>query len=550
MSTIADALEIAVKHHQAGQLVQAAQMYREILRVDPREADAWYLVGVLSHQLGRHEEAIEHIQRAIALKPDRAQYHANLGAVYVAAGRPRDAVTSCERALQLDPNSADGYHHLGSAFRAQGKVKEAIACFERVLQLKPGLAQAHYDLGAALQELGNVNDAVAKYERTLEIEPQHVRAFYHLSDALRQVGEPLSDEHISRLKDRLAHGNLSPGDTSLLCFSLAGALDVRSEYDEAFRYYQHANDLWQQSLAQRSIVFDPDAHRRMIDELLATFDREAFTRLRPLGVDSELPVFVVGLPRSGLTLVEQILASHPQIAGAGERRDIEQLAATIPPGLNSTESYAACLPRIDPPTAHALAQRYLGDLASGAVYDIDHAPGSLLQLGAALRVIDKTPANFLHLGFIAALFPKARVIHCRRDPRDACLSCYFQPIPAVWTSSLEQLGFYYRQYERLMAHWDAVLPLQVHEVAYEDLVADTERVARELIAFSGLAWDERCLAYYRNPRAVQAASNLQVRRPIYTDAVRRWEKYQKHLDPLIEALHLADRDARRVPRPG
>ncbi len=527
MSTIDEALAIAVKHQQAGQLVQALQMYNEILRVDPQQPDAWHLAGALCHQIGKPKDAIEYMKRAVSLRPDRVDYHFNLGAVCLTAGQSKEAVAHCERALELDPNSADAYTHLGDALRAQARLKESIACYQRALQIKPGVAEAHFCLGGALQELGNADEAVVNYDRALEIDPNHLLAFYSLSDALQQVGQRFSDEHVDRLRNVLAQGSLPAEDASLLSFCLGGALDGRGEYDEAFHYYQQANGARRQFLTGRSIAFDRDAHSRAVDEMMTAFDRESVSRYQPFAVDSELPVFLVGMPRSGTTLVEQILCSHSQIVGAGELRDIEKLVAVSSESLDDSETYPACMPKLDPPMVRDLGERYLQRLDE--------------IVGDAMRVIDKTPANFFHLGFIGALFSNARVIHCRRDALDVCISCHFQRFDSAdlaYTTSLDDLGFYYRQYERLMAHWSQVLPLRVHEVVYEDLVADVERVSRDLISFCGLEWDERCLEFYNNPRPVQAPPNLQVRQPIYKNSVRRWERYEPHIKPLVEALGL------------
>jgi hypothetical protein len=233
--------------------------------------------------------------------------------------------------------------------------------------------------------------------------------------------------------------------------------------------------------------------------------------------------------------VEQILASHPQAFGAGELQDIKQITVTLNRDPRLPGGYPACMALVDRETLGGLAAQHL-----------EH----LRQLGGdALRIIDKMPHNYLHLGLIAAMFPGARVIHCRRDPLDVCVSCYCQNFRDVnYASSLEMLGFYYRQYERLMQHWRNVLPLPIHDVVYEELVADQERVSRELVRFCGLDWDDRCLSFHETERAVQTASKVQVRKPIYASSVQRWKKFERHLQPLVEALAYWSEDGANSPK--
>jgi hypothetical protein len=272
----------------------------------------------------------------------------------------------------------------------------------------------------------------------------------------------------------------------------------------------------------------------MIDDHIATFTKEFFDS-QPATSDSELPVFIIGMPRAGSTLVEQILASHSKVVGAGELTDIEQMVPEMGRMLERCGRYPAGARHLTQTQLRGLADRYLHTLA---------------QIGGpAQRVVDKMPENFLYLGTIAAMFPRARIIHCRRNPFDVCLSCYFQNFNRIHFSwSLEDLGHYHREYERLMAHWRRVLPLQMLEVRYEDLIVRQQEVSREIVAFCGLEWEDSCLAFHANPRPVRTASALQVRRPIYARSMERWKKYAAHLEPLRRALGL-DASSLQVPQP-
>jgi hypothetical protein len=321
----------------------------------------------------------------------------------------------------------------------------------------------------------------------------------------------------------LRRPGLPPGDAVVLHFGLANLRQRAGDYDAAFDHFRQGNAIRRGLFEKTGTAFDPAAHRRRIDWLIRTFTPEYFRQVEGVGVGDESPVFIVGMPRSGTTLVEQILSQHPQVFGAGELRDIDRLAEELTGPIMAAGGDGAALARLARQKGQDLAQRHLQ---------------RLIQLGGgAVRVLDKMPINFLHLGLIATLFPRARVLHCRRDPLDTCVSCYCQYFHALnFTWDLADLGNYYRQYERLMAHWQTTLPLRLLDVSYEELVNNQEAVSRRLVDFCGLDWDERCLAFYESRRPVHTQSTLQVRRPMYASSVGRWKRYEKHLQPLQDAL--------------
>jgi hypothetical protein len=297
----------------------------------------------------------------------------------------------------------------------------------------------------------------------------------------------------------------------------------KGAYDEAFAEFARGNACTHRIHDRKQQAFHVAADCRSHGERNALFDREYFARMAPLGHPSELPVFIIGMPRSGTTLVEQILSSHPRFAGAGELLEMQYSRLDLPALLNVSEPYPACLMKLTRETAWGLAERYLQRLRR--------------EDSHALRVSDKLPENYYQLGLIAVLFPRARIIHCQRDPRDTCVSCFCENFEGVrYSTSLENLGQYYVEYERLMAFWRKVLPNPLFEVQYEDLVDRQEAVSRDLVAFCGLDWDDRCLQFHETRRTVQTASNLQVRQPMYASSVGRWRRYEKHLEPLLKLL--------------
>ncbi len=392
------------------------------------------------------------------------------------SGRDAEAVESFRRAVEIAPESVPGWIYLGQALRHIGRFAEVADCTRQILVRRPGAVQAY----ALMTSVGASADA----------------------------GE------MARLTASLDDPKISIGDRADLGFVLGKMLDEADRFDEAFAQYARANSLVLQMRHAAGERSSSDQFAHQVDESIAKFTPEFFARTRNWGEPSELPVFIVGMLRSGTSLVEQIASSHPDVFGAGELTDIGNIAASL--------SFA----RYQPGAINEAAGKQLDRL---------QALG-----GSALRVMDKMPANVEHLGLIATLFPSARVILCRRDPRDTCLSCFFQRFSSgnLFSFDLAECGRHHVQTDRLIAHWLKALPLRMLEVQYEDLVADLEGQSRRIISFLGLPWNAACLEFHRTERAVKTASAWQVRQPIYTRSVGRWRNYERHLEPLFESLGL------------
>jgi tetratricopeptide (TPR) repeat protein len=497
-----------------GRLEDARACYRAALRLQPRHPLAHNNLGNVFKAEGRWDEAVRCYREALRVQPDLALAHNNLGLALHGLGRYDDAVASFLQVLKRDSDALEALVNLGSTYHQQGKWDDAITCYRRAISLNPQAAEAHYNLGNALQEQGDFSGAAQQYLKTLRLKPRHASARYNL--ALSRRHSPAHDEEVAQitalLNEPLAH------DARIrLEFSLAKIYDDSGRYDQAFDHCRRANELARPE-------FDRDTHRQFIDSLIRVFTREFLAHRTQLGLDSKLPIFIVGMPRSGTTLVEQILSSHPCVAGAGELPDLDKIARQLASIRAGLPSYPECLVQLDPADLSGLAESYLARLRM-----ISHQ---------ASRITDKMPLNFLHIGLIARLFPEAVVIHCRREPLDVCLSCYFQDFSSrlPFAYDLSDLGFYYAQYERLMQHWQAASPLAMLDVSYEELVRNQESMTRKLLSFSGLSWDDRCLEFHRNLRPVQTASSWQVRQPMYSSSLGRWKNYTRHLKPLRIAL--------------
>ncbi|MCH7539691.1 MAG: tetratricopeptide repeat protein [Proteobacteria bacterium] len=665
------ALTAALEHHRAGRLKEAEAIYRRVLEVQPRHADALHLLGVAAHHAGRPAEAVDLIGKAIAAGGRVAVYHNNMGEAYRAQDKFDEAVLHYRQALAIQPNSVGTCYNLGAALMAQGQAEAAIAAYRQALTIEPNAPEAHYNLACALRQRGAVEEAIGSYERALELNPDLVEAHFNLAGALterhrreeaivhlrqviarqpenaeahyrlgqalaaldrfedaaachrqalkidpdraefhydlglclKQQGRPeeavkrfkraralqptLAEAHVSigvhlqgqgrfeeaaechrraialkpelgvahyylalmapaknagtsaqeieRIEAILERADVPAEERAHLHFALAETHHNQGAYDKAFTHYRLANELKAKTLAHhrlanglkgRELKFDAEGFSAYVDRLIATFGHAFFEQKRAVGSDSELPVFIVGMARSGTTLVEQIIASHGQAFGAGERDDIDRIVKALPAALGTDTPYPGCAALIDRDSAHRLVKDYLARLRGLSA--------------KALRITDKMPNNFLRLGMIALLLPKARIIHCRRDPLDTCLSCYFQNFtrPISYAHDLESLGLYHRQYERLMDHWRGVLKVPMIELWYEDLVADQEGVTRRIVDFLGLEWNDACLAFHKHDRPIDTASFWQARQPVYRSSVGRWRHYEKYLDPLKQALAL------------
>jgi Flp pilus assembly protein TadD len=507
-----------------GHLDQAEAAFHATLQLRPGHVDARCNLAAILQRQGRLPEAQAYLEQAVRLAPNHAGAQNALGGVLIAGDQYEPAVEHLRRAVQLAPAFAEAHSNLGLALRELGAIDEAAACFRESLRLNPRYPGGHNNLAYLLEYQGRFEAARDEFLAALAIDPDNTRALAGLVQLATTGHHRLEQVQLDRLHALAARRDLPLDERARVDFSLGRALDKAGAYDEAFEHFRQGNELRRKYVRGRGTAFDPVAHRRYMDRLIAAYSPSFFERVCGIGVASEVPIFVVGIMRSGTTLAEQILASHPQVHGAGELRELGRLTTQLAQRLGAPEEYPECVTRLDAAAARALSEEYLHKLCKHA--------------GGAARVVDKMPFNFLHLGLIATLFPQARLIHCVRDPIDTCLSCYFHNFgePHGFTLDLAHLGAYYREYQRLMAHWRAVLPLPIFELRYEELTAEPEAVCRRLVEFCGLAWDERCLRFHETDRPVRTPSMVQVRQPIYRGAVGRWKRYEKHLGPLIEAL--------------
>jgi tetratricopeptide (TPR) repeat protein len=505
--------EYAVTLTRLGEIDEARRVVETLVAEHPRFADAYLVRANISSIRGEYGPAFADYQRALALQPNAHETWHSYGRALDAIGRYEGALAAFDRALALRPNYADALIGRGAALKMMNRLPEALACFDQAIALggdaeAKGLAAR----GSALAEAGETEEAREILRRAAESGANLGAAWLAYGDLVKfESGDPA----FAAMEARLAEVERSqPSKAQPLHFALGKAyLDV-GDSERAFAHLDAGN-----RLKRALLVYDAEANRAHNAAVAAAFPAEIFERFAGAGAPSAAPIFVVGMPRSGTTLIEQILASHPAIHGAGELYALPEIAGEIggvPQGVAAlTADQFARL------GADYLAR--VGDPPAGKTH-----------------VVDKLPDNFVNLGLIRLILPEARILHVRRDPVDTCLSCYAKTFKAAnlpYTYDQAELGLFYRDYEALMAHWRATLPAShLFEVEYEAVVDDLEGQARRIIGFLGLSWDPACLEFHRTKRPVRTASLNQVRKPIYRASVGRWRAHAAHLGPLLKAL--------------
>jgi tetratricopeptide (TPR) repeat protein len=498
-----------------GNLVFAAEAYQRALEKQPRHPDALHLMGTLALEAGDVDSALEYFKRAVAGKPNDPSIRCSLASVLCETLDLEGAELQLGKALKLLPNFAPALCLLAECKLAAGDHVQARRLYEEALQQAPNEARSSIGYCDLLITVGEVERARTLYRKAIELNASPALALAGLVNCEKLAKDSPEAREILRLLD---NGGLRPVEHRRLSYAAAVIAENSGDYDEAFQRFKDAKRSGAPS-------FRPEAHGQILKAIRAAYTHDVFSARSKFGHPSTRPVFIVGMPRSGTSLVEQIISRHPQAVAAGELFDIGRLADSLGFNSNNSADYAKRVINLTTGETRKLAERYLATLANASQ--------------TAARVTDKMPHNFQHLGLIALLFPHAKIIHCRRDPLDTCVSCFTAQLKDHlhgYACDLETLGTYYREYASLMQHWREVLPIEIYELDYERLVGDPEQESRQLIDFIDLPWDSACLSPHESTRVVNTLSRRQVRDPIYRSSVGRWRQYERYLGPLQEAL--------------
>lgn len=574
---------LGVVLQELGKLEEAETEYRQAVTLQPDYVKAHANLAYLLKCHAKLDDAADHYQRAIELEPNIAELHYNFGLTLLQLGDARNAMEHQLLAIKINPGYSDAWYGLATVHDFNGDLSQACTDYQKSLELNPDNIQSYAGYASALSGLGRHEDAfeqvgialkkepenltylalqadlynaLGQFEKTLECceaifnkspnderaatvaastyeilnDPQ--RAFTYIEPFLekdipsvsialcyanigRKIGQ--SEDTIKYLESALQLVNIGVTDLSSMHFVLGRALDKAGEYDKAFNHYDTGNKLLQSD-------FNPDAFRQYINDTIQVFNSDFKKHLSVSSEQTSRPIFIIGMPRSGTSLVEQIIASHTSVFGAGELEKISKLSDELPGILKTDKRPLDCLCLADEKIMAQLSQAYL-DYLTGLNADAEY-------------ITDKMPGNYMNLGLIQLLFPNSKIIYCKRNPLDNCLSCYFQNFSRDinWSYNQKHLGFVYNEHLRLMEHWKNVLELPILEVQYETLTSNQESITRDILKFLDLEWEDQCLDFHKNKRLMWTASYDQVRHAMYSNSVERWKNYADYIEPLIKSL--------------
>ncbi|WP_421916687.1 tetratricopeptide repeat-containing sulfotransferase family protein [Mesorhizobium sp.] len=540
----------ALQLHQAGRRQEAEALYRQVLAQKANHPAAAHFLGLLLHQTGRSPEGLELLERSVRMLPDNPDFLNNVGTVMRDLGRVPAAIDFFRKAVELRPDQLAARDNLGSSLKQlgqfegaeetyrgtigrnpfhirariglaetlqeAGRLDEALATFREALNIRPKDADLLHGLGVGLMEKGKLDEAANAFRQALAVDPGMSRAWLMLTQVKRQKERDTELTGMEAQHAKAPEGSLA---RMQLSFGLGKANDDLKDYGRAFDYYTEGN-----AIRRKGIDYDKARTRAEFEAMKATFDAGFFEKHKPSPIVDDTPIFVVGMPRSGTTLIEQIIASHPQVYGAGELSILKTAVGKQFP-MNMPGGFPAGIAGLPDKAFAEAGQAYLDMLHT-------RYPGFR-------HVTDKMPGNFLLIGFIHMMLPKARIVHCARDAAATCLSIFkvhFRNDTHRYGYDLGELADFHNLYTDIMAHWHTVLPGVVHDVRYEDFVADQEGQTRALMTHLGLPWDDKVLSFHETDRPVRTASAAQVRQPMYQGSVDLWKLYGDRLKPLLDRL--------------
>ena len=508
----------AARLHKEGQLEEAEKLYRQVLKNNPNNIDAMRMLAMVAATLKRFDDAERLLRRAVGIAPDFLAAVIDLGRILKEQDRFEEAIGYFKKAIEINPNNPQTHFLLAGAYAPAALNQEAVKEYQRTLELSPRHPGALLGLGNALKTIGRLDEAVKAYHDCISVKPNNGETYWSLANLKTYR---FTDEQLQEMENRVQDGAGTTDKSEVnFLFALGKAYDDRHDYDRAWHYYERGND------KQRMLVqYDPVHTETINDGIIGVFDKALFEEKSGSGHPDPAPIFILGLPRSGSTLIEQVLASHSQVEGTSELPYLGRVATSLnrnrPDGIN----YPEAVRELAPENLAALGEDYI-------------RYAQLHRTEGKPFFVDKMPNNFPTTGFLHLILPDAKIIDARRHPLDACVGNFRQHYARGQTFAydLTDIGEYYLQYQRMMDHWDEVLPSRVLTVQYEEVVTDFDNQVRRILEYCNLPWEEDCIRFYETERPVRTASSEQVRQPIYTGALNFWRNYETHLGELVEIL--------------
>lgn len=508
----------AAKFLNRGNLAKAEQISREVLKKDPLDVVAMRILASVGVKVGQLKDAAHLLERCLELAPDFHLARHNYAALLVRRNELEVALQQVEILLRAEPNNPNSLILKATTLVRMGEHAAALAIYENILQHYPLQSDAYMNYGHTLKTVGRLDESIEAYRKSISLRPATGEAYWSLAN-LKTFR--FSDDDLQNMREQVVETGGDPEDQAHLAFALGKALEDRKQYDESFQFYERGNAIRGQHHRYNAKINVYNSARQV-----KALDAGFFETRKGWGCQATDPIFIVGLPRAGSTLLEQILASHSRVEGTAELPDIIAMSRKL--GEKSRKNPASLYPEI------------LRDLSADKVKKLgeNYIETTQVQRHGLPFFIDKMPNNFQHIGLIHLVLPNAKIIDARRHPMAGCFSCFKQLFARgqTFTYDLTNLGKYYRDYLILMDHWDRVLPGRVHRVQYEDMVADTETQIRALLDYCGLEFEEQCLRFYETKRAIRTPSAEQVRQPVYKEGLEQWRNFEAHLGPLKAAL--------------
>jgi len=497
-------------YKEIDKLEMACKSFETAVDLKPDYAEAQYNLGVTLRELGQVDAAIKSYEKAIASQHAYPNAHNNLGQILLQSGQPDAAMDHFEWAVAYQPEFFEAHNNLGSSLLALGQVNTALTHYEKALEIKPDYQLARNNLGIAYQRLGEIDKAFKSFERAQTVKSDYAQAHYNLS-VLKKYTK--NDKQIVEMESLLSNKDLSQSDRIFICFALAKAYEHLGKKDELFKVLHEGNQLRKKEL--NYTIEKSENHNAIIEKLFNSNPKALSNQ-----VSTIRPIFIVGMLRSGTSLVEQIISSHHEVYGAGELKNLGQIIIPI-----LREHLTDDKKKLSKKTFLSIRQKYLE---------------SLSRFNASENVItDKWPLNFRSIGFILSAIPEAKIVHLKRDARAVCWSIYkhyFSDTGNGWAYNFEDLSEFYKLYSELMRFWHEMFPGKVYDISYEDLTTNQEDETRKLLEYCELEWDKNCLDFHKNKRTVETASVLQVQQKMYQGSSEVWKEYEEYLQPMIKAL--------------